>query len=456
MFSKSTYINRRNELKKQFNSGILLFMGNEELGMNYTANVYHFRQDSSFLYYFGIDQPSLAGAIDLDSGEEIIFGDELSMDDIIWVGPQESLKNKAEKVGIQKVKPYSELENFLKNKTVHFLPIYQGFKTVELSNYLGLNPLQLNKSASESLIKAVVAQRSIKSNEEIEEIEKAVLITNEMHLAAMKSAKTGMTEAQVYAEFQKAAYRHDVHNSFPTILSINGQTLHNHSHSNVLKEGKLLLVDGGAESKLHYAGDMTRTFPVNTKFSEKQKAVYEIALKANVECGEALMPGKSYKEIHLLACKIIAKGLKDLGLMKGNTEEAVANGAHALFFPHGLGHMMGLDVHDMEGLGENYVGYDDEIKRSSQFGLAYLRLGKKLEPGFVLTVEPGIYFIPELIDKWRNEGINKDFINFEKLESYKDFGGIRIEDDYLITENGSKLFGNSIAKTVEEIEVLRG
>jgi Xaa-Pro aminopeptidase len=230
--------------------------------------------------------------------------------------------------------------------------------------------------------------------------------------------------------------------------------LHNHYHGNILQEGQLVLGDFGAQNGMCYAGDITRTCPVSPTFTEVQKSIYEIVLKAEVDSIKACKAGVKYKDIHLDAAKIIASGLKEMGLMKGNVEEAVAQGAHALFFPHGLGHHIGLDVHDMEDLGEQHIGYDAETQRSDQFGTKYLRLGKRLETGNVITVEPGIYFIPELIDKWKGDGMHTDYINYDALNAFRDFGGIRIEDNILINETNSTILGDPIPKTVTEIESL--
>jgi Xaa-Pro aminopeptidase len=422
--------------------------------MNYPANTYHFRQDSNFLYYFGLDHPDLAAVLDIDEGKDIIFGDDVDIDSIIWMGFQPSMKERAAKVAVANTEPFSKLEAFLKEvlsggRKLHLPPQYRGKTMIQLDQLTGRS---FKEFESEELIKAIVGMRSIKDEDEIKEIDGAVDTAYKMHTTAMKLAKPGVVEQEIVGAIEGISISHGGPVSFPVILSMDGQTLHNHYHGNTLKTGRMMVTDAGSESWLRYASDITRTVPVGGKFSQRQKEIYEIVLKANMDTIAALKPGVAYKDMHLLAAKIIASGLKDLGLMKGDVEEAVARGAHALFFPHGLGHMMGLDVHDMEGLGENYVGYDDEIKRSDQFGLAFLRLGRRLEPGFVLTDEPGIYFIPALIDLWKNEGKFTDFINYDKVETYKDFGGIRIEDDILITDDGHKVLGKPIPKTVAEVE----
>ena len=460
MFEANTYQARRKQLQAQLSSGLVLFLGNEEAGMNYKDNTYPFRQDSTFLYYFGLDNAGLAAIIDLDEEKSTIYGYDFTMDDVVWMGPQPSLADRAARAGVHRTAALSHLEAALRKaqeqgRDIHFLPPYRPEGQLKLQKLLGVNPDQASELASVALIKAVVAQRSYKSEEEVAEINKAVNTTAAMHTRAMQMARPGMVESEVAGAIEGIALSDGGRLSFPAIVTINGQTLHNHYHGNTLEKGQLMLVDSGAEAISHYAGDMTRTFPVSKKFSTRQREIYEIVLKSNMDAIAALKPGVPYRDIHLLSARVIAQGLKDLNLMKGNVDEAVAAGAHALFYPHGLGHMMGLDVHDMENLGENYVGYTDTLTRSTQFGLSALRLGRALEPGFVLTVEPGIYFIPELIDLWKAEGKHSDFLNFSVIDTYKDFGGVRIEDDYLITDDGAKLLGKPVAKTIEEVEALR-
>ena len=460
MFRPTTYTNRRNQLKKQFNSGILLFPGNMDSPMNYKDNIYHFRQDSTFLYFFGIDQPGLITVMDIDQDECILFGNELTVDDIVWLGQHASIKELASKVGITDTRPTKELQGYLKkasssSKPIHYLPPYRAEKKIRLHQWLEIPVNEVDGKASMTLTKAVIGLRSIKTAEEIVEMEKAVNTTAEMHLLSMKNAKPGILESELTGMVHGKAISDGGDLAYPIILTVNGQTLHNHYHGNVLKSGQLLLGDFGAATSMHYAGDITRTFPVDPVFTNRQKEIYEIVLKSEVESIASLKPGITYRSVHLEAARIIAEGLRDLGLMKGDMNAAVAAGAHALFFPHGLGHMIGLDVHDMEDLGEDLVGYDETVKRSDQFGLAYLRLGRELKNGFVITVEPGIYFIPELIDQWKAEGKFKDFLNYDKIESYKDFGGIRIEDNVLINESGHQILGNPIPKSVEEVESVR-
>ena len=461
MFDSKTYKNRREILKKNFSSGLLLFPGNGESPMNYPANVYPFRQDSSFLYYWGLDAPGLAAVIDVDNDREILFGNDLGMDDIVWTGPQPSVAEQAAQVGVAHSEAIAGLEKRLREavsngKPIHFLPQYRGENLVKLGEWLGIRPEFLNHYASPKLRKAVIAQRSIKEEQEITEIEKALDITREMHLQAMKWTKPGKFEREVAGRVEGIALSSGGRLSFPVIFSVHGETLHNEFHGNQMQPGDLVVHDAGAEAPSHYAGDITRSFPVGGKFSQRQKEIYDVVQKTQLTAIEAIRPGFPYRDVHLLAAKIMAEGLKELGLMKGDVNEAVAEGAHALFFPHGLGHMMGLDVHDMEGLGEDWVGYDEEITRSDQFGLAYLRMGKRLKPGYVLTAEPGIYFIPALIDQWKATGKFTDFIDYDRVETYRDFGGIRIEDDLLVTDSGHRVLGKPIPKTVEEIEALVG
>lgn len=460
MFKPETYSNRRDALRKEVKNGIIIFPGNTEAAFNYPANTYHFRQDSTFSYFFGINQPDLAGIMDLDNGKDILFGNDADMDDIIWMGPQPSIADRGQWAGIVHTQQLSGFELYVKEalsagRSVHFLPPYRGETRILLSSLLGIPLGDLKAAASAELIRGVVKLRCIKSEEEVREIEKMVDVAYLMHTTAMKMAHPGIVEQEIAGTIEGIALANAGPVSFPVILSMDGQTLHNHYHGNTLTEGRMLVVDTGCESEeTLYASDITRTVPVGGKFSQRQKEIYEIVLRANTEAIKAIRPGIPYREIHLLAAGVIAAGLKELGLMKGNVEEAVKQGAHAMFFPHGLGHMLGMDVHDLESVGENYVGYDEETVRSEQFGTAFLRLGRKLQPGFVLTVEPGIYFIPALIDLWKAEGRCAEFINFDLAETYKDFGGIRIEDDVLVTENGCRVLGKPIPKTVAEIEAL--
>ena len=457
MFSAQTYADRRSHLEKGLTDGIVLLLGNVDVPMNYRANTYSFRQDSTFLYFFGIDHPGLAGILDIDNDREYLFGDDVSLDDIIWMGPQPMLRDKAAGVGVEHTAPFRAVHDMVSTaikagRKVHFLPPYRAENKLLLEKLTGIHPDNQAAGASVDLIKAVVALRSVKEEQEVKEIEKAIEVAYLMHTTAMRMAKPGKYEYEIAGAVEHAALAHGSRLSFPIILSKRGETLHNHYHGNKLDAGDLIVVDTGCESPLCYASDHTRTVPVGGKFSARQKDIYEIVLEAETKAIEAIRPGVTYQSIHFMAAEIIGNGLKSLGLMKGNIPEAVAAGAHAMFFPHGLGHMMGLDVHDMEDLGENYVGYDDETKRSTTFGTAFLRLGRRLKPGFVLTVEPGIYFIPALIQKWESEGKFKEYINFDKAKEYIGFGGIRIEDDVLVTPDGYRLLGKPIPKTVAEVE----
>lgn len=456
MFSIDTYISRRTQLAASVEKGIILLMGNDESPMNYADNTYHYRQDSSFLYFTGISHPGVALVIDAETNEVTLFGDDYTIDDIVWMGVQPTIASRAAKSGINNTSPAASLKNVLqsalsKGRSVHYLPPYRAANREKLSALLYTSVHEISDGASLELVKAVVNQRNYKSDEEIVEIEKAVNTTVEMHQAAMRMARPGMTEAQIAAEVTRIAQAAGGQLSFPVIATINGQTLHNHYHGNTLEQGKLFLLDCGAETAMGYAGDMSSTFPVGKTFTEEQKTFYNIALAAHNKAISMLRPGIAFREIHLEACRTIAQGMKDEGFLKGNVDDMVNQGVHAMFFPCGLGHMMGLDVHDMEDLGEVWVGYDGEPK-STMFGLKSLRLGRKLEPGFVLTIEPGIYFIPDLMKKWHNENRFKEFINYDKLFRYKDFGGMRNEEDFLITEDGARLLGKPLAKSVNEVE----
>lgn len=454
MFSKDTCIARRAKLKQTVGSGLLLFLGNDESGMNYADNTYHFRQDSTFLYFFGLPYAGLSAIIDIDNDREIIFGDELTIDAIVWMGTQPTLKEKSEAAGIKEVRPFKEIEAYLKSaqqkgQQIHYLPTYRAEHQLKLFAWLGVMPG--TEQPSVPFILGVVNQRNYKSAEEIAEIEKACVVTADMHLAAMRTVRPGIRESEVAAVVAEAAFKHNYELSFPIIATVNGQTLHNHDHSNLIKPGDMLLLDAGAETEMGYAGDMSSTMPADKKFTQRQRDVYDIQVAAHEAAVAALRPGIKFVDVYEKSCAVIMEGMKSLGFAKGDPMEAVKAGAHAMFMPCGLGHMMGLDVHDMENLGEVYVGYNGQPK-STQFGRKSLRLGRELEPGFVLTIEPGIYFIPELIDLWRSEHKFTEFLNYDKLETYKDFSGIRNEEDYLITEDGARLLGKKIPLHAEDVE----
>jgi Xaa-Pro aminopeptidase len=458
MFDKEIYIQRRKTLCEKVGSGLILLLGNDESPMNYADNSYHFRQDSTFLYYFGIDFPGLAAVIDVDNRQEIIFGNDFTIDDIVWMGPQPTIAERALQAGVIETKPFAQIEKVVAEaqrlkRAVHYLPPYRPEHLLKLTAWLGITVAKAKAEVSVGLIKAVVSQREIKSPEEIAEIEKAVNLSVDMHVAAMQLARPGITEAQVAARVNEIALAANCEISFPIIATINGQTLHNHYHGNVLKSGDLFLLDAGAETILHYSGDLSSTFPVDGVFTSLQKDIYTMSLNAHQAAIDALAPGVPFREAHLAACRSVVESMKSIGLMKGDVEDAVAAGAHALFFPCGTGHMMGLDVHDMENLGEVWVGYDGEAK-STQFGLKSLRLAKPLQPGHVFTIEPGIYFIPELMDKWRSEDLFNDFINWNEVEKFRNFGGIRNEEDFLMTETGAVRLGKSKPKTIDEVEAI--
>lgn len=457
MFAKKTYIARRAKLKQTVGSGLLLFIGNDESGMNYADNTYHFRQDSTFLYFFGLPYAGLSAIIDIDNDKEIIFGDELTIDDIVWMGIQPTLKEKSEAAGIVEVRPSKDIEAYLKNaaqkkQTIHYLPSYRAEHQVKLFHWLGVVPG--TEKPSLPFIMGVVNQRNNKTAEEVEEIEKACTVTGEMHVAAMRAVRPGLHESDIAAVVAEAAFKHNYELSFPIIATVNGQTLHNHDHSHLIKSGDMLLLDAGAETEMGYAGDMSSTMPVDKKFTTRQKDVYDVQVAAHEAAVAALHPGVPFVDVYELSLKVIMEGMKNLGFAKGDAMDAVKAGAAAMFMPCGLGHMMGLDVHDMENLGEVYVGWNG-VPKSTQFGRKSLRLGRKLEPGFVLTIEPGIYFIPELMDLWKSQNKFTEFLNYDKLFTYKDFSGIRNEENYLITETGSHLLGKTkVPVHTEDVEAI--
>ena len=463
MFDKETYLRRRRALRAKIKSGLILFPANGESPVNYPANGYHFRQDSNFLYYFGLNCPNLVGVIDVEADTSCLYGDDCTLDDIIWMGNQPTLREMGERVGVQHNFPLLELQLMMtmairKGRRIHFLPPYRESNVLLLKSLLGIKSDFIGNYVSEELIKAVVSMREVKEPQEIEEIERACETGYLMHTTAMKMCRPGIVEREIAGTIEGIALSKGAGVSFISIVSQNGETLHNHYYGNKLRPGRMLLIDAGAETDMNYCSDFTRTLPVTGRFTEQQKAVYDIVLAANNRTFELIAPGVTYQSIHLEAARVIAEGLKGLGLMKGSVDDIVENGAYALFMPHGLGHQMGLDVHDMEDLGEKYVGYNEETERSTMFGIGSLRMGRKLKEGHVLTVEPGIYFIPALIDKWRGEKINAAFLNYETIEKYLDFGGIRLEDDALVLAKGCRLLGKKrIPITAEEVEeAMRG
>jgi Xaa-Pro aminopeptidase len=443
LFNSEIYINRRAVLKQKLGKGQLLFWGNDEAPMNYKDNHFRYRQDSTFLYYFGLNMPGLAALIDIDTNTEIIFGNEFSLDDTIWMGAQESIQSLAEKVGVSQVLPLKTLKSKV-GILLRLLPVYRAQTAIKRSQVLGM---AINdESFDEEFVKTVVAQRSIKSPEEIVEMITAVNISGHMHKAAKEAVKEGKTEFQIAAELLHKMKEHNAELSYPVICTVNGQYLHNHYYGNILKNGKMLLIDSGAEGEMGYAGDITRTWPVSGTMNAQQKEIFDTVFEMETSVIAQLKPGIRYAEYHKMANKILLTNLKNIGLLTGDVEDMLTQGVGGLFMPHGLGHMIGLDVHDMEDLGEKYVGYEADQVRSTQLGLKSLRLARTLEAGMVLTVEPGIYFIPALIKEYKAKGLFKEFVNYQKLEAYYDFGGIRIEDNILIEKGGAQVLGDAIPK----------
>ena len=442
MFSKETYISRRKELKKLVGEGVIILFGNNDAPANYPANAYApMRQDSSFLYYFGQHRDGLVGVIDIDNDTEMLFGDDIDVEDIVWMGYTPSVADLAAEVGVTKTAPMAELKKIVNRKSIHFLPPYRFDTKIQIMDLLGIHPSQQKEKASLPLIKAVVKMRSTKEPQEIEAIERACDVGYAMHTTAQLLIRPGVTERFVGGQVHGIARSLAQGVSFATIFSQHGEIMHGSPSDAKLEAGRLALCDAGCELD-DYCSDHTRTMPVNGKFDQRQLDIYSIVEACHDYALEVARPGVKYADVHFAVCRLMTEQLKELGLMKGDVNEAVAAGAHAMFLPHGLGHMMGMDVHDMEGLGQIYVGFDEETRPNlEQFGTNCLRMGRKLEEGFVLTDEPGIYFIPHLIDLWRKEGHCKEFLNFDKLETYKDFGGIRIEDDLLITKDGCRFLG---------------
>ena len=460
MFKKETYMARREQLRKDMGHGLIIIPGNHEAPCNYKDNTYWFRQDSTFLYFFGLQREDLVGVIDCESGKDYIFANDYDIDDIIWTGPLPSVKELAASVGVEHTGDLKALHTMITAmksptsdaKLPHYLPPYRADIRADLSELLGVSYSSVDRHASMELILACVKQRSVKSAEEIEEIERAIATAYNMHVGAMKLAMPGRYEYELAGFMEGEARKGNGPVSFPIIMTVHGETLHNHGHNNRLEVGRMLVMDAGCETPMNYCSDITRTVPVGGRFDERQKTIYEIVLSAQLEAARVTRPGITYKEVHQAASRKLAEGYKGLGILRGSVDDIVAAGAHSLLMPHGLGHMMGLDVHDMENYGQINVGYDDETRPSEQFGLGSLRCGRRLQPGFVITDEPGCYFIPALIDKWQAEGTCKDFINYDELNKWRDFGGIRIEDDVLVTDNGARILGKPIPKTVKEIE----
>lgn len=449
LFDSKTYIERRRILREKVGSGLILFFGNNNAPCNYPANGYTFRQDSSFLYYFGQERDGLVGIIDADSGQEWLLGDDIDIEDIIWTGFVPSVHDLTAQSGVGSSAPLAQLPIMLskargRGQKIHFLPPYRHDHMIQIADLMDMHPLQTRAAASVDLIKAVVSMRSIKSDAEVSEIERAMAIGYKMHTAAMKACRPGVTEKSIGGLMEGIAMAEGAKVSFNSIVSMHGEIFHGDPSLKPLETGRLLLVDAGAETVNSYCSDNTRTMPVSGRFTAKQREIYSIVEACHDLTIEKARPGLKWMDMHLDVCRLMTDRLKDIGLMKGDTEEAVQAGAHAMFLQHGLGHMMGMDVHDMEGLGQIYVGFDDEVRPSEQFGTNCLRCGRRLQPGFVMTDEPGIYFIPALIDKWKAEKMHTAFINYDMLEEYRDFGGIRIEDDILITEDGCRVLGKDM------------
>jgi Xaa-Pro dipeptidase len=458
MFPSKTYIDRRNQLKTQVKSGIVLFIGNNESPINFAASCYPFRQDSSFLYYWGLDVPGLVAIIDIENDTEIIFGNDYSLDDIIWMGPQTGLLELATCCGVSEVQPTENLKDFIDcavkpKRKIHFLPQYRAANQLIIEQTTGIANPTINENISTDLVQAVIAQRLIKSELEISQIDAAMDITTKMFALAMGESKPGKYEYEVVGKVEGLVLSQNRQLPFPFIFTVRGEKLHGSSRSLKMQAGDLVVMDAGAESQLHYNSDVTRSFPVLGKYTTIQKEIYQIVLNANEAAIAMMQTGILFRDVHLHAAFVIANGLKDLGLMKGDINEAVSQGAHALFFPHGLGHPLGLDVHDMESFGEKFVGYDDQNLRSDQFGLSNLRFGKELKENMVHTIEPGIYFIPELIKQWQAQSKFKAFINYDKVNALVGFGGIRIEDDVLLTLSGCRVLSKRIPKTIAAIEL---
>ena len=456
MFAKEVYVRRRAALLQKMQaagqSGLVLFIGNAEAPAQYKDNCYKWRQDSSWLYFFGLDEPLMAATLDIDTGVETLFADDVDIDDIIWMGPQPSVRSKAEAAGMAHAAPYGAMGQAIalaqkSGRNVHFLPPSRYFNTMKLAELLP------GATASKPLTEAVISLRLIKEDIEIEAIDRACDLGFQMHSVARDSIVPGIVEQDIVGKMEGVALAKGWGVSFPTILTQHGETLHNHLHDKVIEPGKLMVVDAGVESNEHYASDFTRTYPTSGRFTQKQREVYQIVYECNELAFSLTRPGITYREVHLATARKMLEGLSALGLVKGDLDEMVSCGIAGLFQPHGLGHNMGLDVHDMEDLGENLVGYDPDQKRAKQLGLGSLRMARRLCPGHVITDEPGIYFIPALIEKFKKEGLGKDFVNYAKLEGYYNFGGIRLEDDVLVTPSGARRLGpNRLPIAPEDVE----
>jgi len=450
------YRQRRNVIRQKIGDGLILWLGQVPQPRNYEGNTYPFRQNSHFLYYTGLSVPNLAMLSLPEMDQDILFADPGDIDAVIWSGPGPTVAELAQEAGVGTVEELSKLPERIGNAVssgmkIHYLPPYRGTSMYRLSRLLKASPEEVAADVSQLLMQEVACQRSVKSEEEMDQIEEALVITDLMHRACMAAAKPGMRERELAGFIQGIALSRDRQQAYAPIVTVHGEVLHNNSYDGILRDGQLLLNDSGVESPMYYASDITRTFPVSGRFTDIQAEIYQVVLRVQQGAMDRVRPGVTNREIHLEACRILVEGLRELGLMKGDTTEAVAAGAHALFLPHGIGHMMGLDVHDMEDLGD-IVGYKEKEPRSGQFGLKYLRLSRPLEPGFVLTVEPGIYFIPALIDRWKSERKHETFIDYDRVESFRSFGGIRIEDDILVTPDGARVLGPGVPRSIPEVE----
>ncbi len=450
LFDKQTYIQRRQVLSQRIGSGLILLMGNNESPMNYPANGFAFRQDSSFLYYFGLHRHGLVGVIDADSNQEYLFGNDISIDDIVWMGKVESVADMAAEAGVEKSAPMKELDTLVQTarqqgRQIHFLPPYRHDLMIQLMDLTGIHPSQQREQASVALIKAVVDQRAQKSSGEIAEIERACAIGYEMHTTAMRLCRPGTPEQEIAGTIEGIARSKGQGVSFPVILTMHGEIMHGTPSPRPLEAGRLMLCDSGAETNEGYCSDHTRTTPISGTFTAQQRDIYSIVENCHDLVLTLAKPGVKWWDVHFATARLMVERLKELGLMQGDTDEAVAAGAHAMFQPCGLGHMMGMDVHDMEGLGQIYVGFDDEVRPNlEQFGTNCLRCGRRLQEGFVMTNEPGLYFIPDLIDDWQSRGHCAEFIRFDRLAPYRDFGGVRIENDIVITPDGCRMLGERL------------
>jgi len=458
--SPQVYRDRRNRVREALDGGVVLWLGHVPQPRNYAANTYPFRQNSHFLYFTGLDQPDQALLSYPERDFDVLFARPVTLDEVVWSGAGPERVEMAKSAGVETVENIDRLGSYLtkarsQGLAIHYLPPYQGSSLFRIAELLVIEPSEATAGQSKELMKEVANQRSVKADWEISEIESALEVTAAMHRNAMAAARPGLHEHDIAGLLQGAALQRNRQQAFQPIVTVHGEILHNESYSNRLEDGHLLLIDAGAESPGYYASDITRTFPVGGRFSPLQAGIYEVVRKAHAGAIEALGPAMSFRDVHLRACRIMVEGLRDAGLMKGDPADAVEAGAHALFFPHGLGHMLGLDVHDMEDLGD-VVGYGEGEKRSGQFGLNYLRLTRVLEPGMVITIEPGIYFIPALIDRWKQDRMHRDFIDYDRLESYRKFGGIRIEDDVVVTASGSRVLGPAIPRTIPELEAAAG